>query len=100
MINPPATPPARKTSHGATMSPRLSRLYTWLQANKVQLTDFSTDNCVERELARLTTLATELDALRAASPLKYLDDLAADLACLMRRRPSARVKSLTPHRFT
>lgn len=91
MINPLATPPTRKTAHGATMSPRLSRLYTWLQANHVSLGDFSTDSCVQRELPKLERLRDALDALRADEPARYLDDLAADLACLMRRLPSARV---------
>lgn len=91
MIAPLATPPARRTAHGATCSPRLSRLYTWLNANGSSLSDFSTDNCVERDMRRLVQLRDELDALRAAAPAKYLDDLAADLANLMRRTPAARL---------
>lgn len=91
MINPPLVPPARKTAHGATCSPRLSRLYTWLNANGVALSDFSTDEGVQRYLPQMHTLARELEALRGASPAPYLDHLAADLANLMRRTPAARV---------
>lgn len=91
MIAPLERPPARKTSHGVTCSDRLSRLYTWLNANQVGLSDFSTDNGVTREMQRLIKLRDELEALRAAAPAQYLDDLAADLAALMRRTPAARV---------
>lgn len=93
MIAPPVTPPPRKTAHGATCSARLSRLYTWLNANGSTLSDFSTDSCVERDLPRLRKLAAELDTLRTISPAQYLDDLAADLACLMRRTPAARIRA-------
>jgi hypothetical protein len=71
----------------------MSRLYTWLQANGVGLSDFSTDDGVQRELAKLSKLRDELESLRAAQPERYLDDLAADLGNLMRRLPSARVRS-------
>lgn len=91
MIAPPAIPPARKTAHGATCSQRLSRLYTWLNANGSRLGDFSTDTCVEREMSRLVALRDELEVLRAAAPATYLDDLAADLGNLMRRTPAARL---------
>lgn len=98
MIDPLAEPPARKTTHGATMSPRLSRLYTWLQANGVGLSDFSTDRCVAREMPNLERLRDALEDLRAgvsSSTLReryrYLDDLAADLRNIMRRTPDARV---------
>lgn len=93
MKDPLAIPPHRTTSHGVVMSPRLSRLYTWLQANNVRLTDFSTDTCVERELPRLRPLADELESLIAAGGPVYLTELAADLRNVMRRLPSARVGS-------
>lgn len=91
MIAPLATPPARRTAHNAQMSPRLSRLYTWLQANGSSLGDFSTDECVQRDMPRLLSLQRELDELRDRAPERYLDDLAVDLANVMRRVPSARV---------
>lgn len=98
MIAPLETPPARRTTHGAVMSPRLSRLYTWLDDNRIGLTDFSTDQCVERVLPRLRKLADELQAeihARSVHPTAtvpaYLVHLAADLAAIMRRLPSARV---------
>lgn len=96
MIPPLENPPHRKTSHGATMSPRLSRLYTWLQANHVSLTDFSTDTCVQRELPKLISLRAELISFVARDPDEplppmYLTDLAADLANIMKRLPENRV---------
>lgn len=96
MIPPLENPPHRKTSHGATMSPRLSRLYTWLQANQVALTDFSTDECVKRELPKLISLKAELLAMLEGDPIEllplmYLMDLAADLANIMKRLPENRV---------
>jgi hypothetical protein len=92
MINPPENLPTRMTSHNAQMSPRLSRLYTWLQANRVQLSDFSTDTCVQRELPKLKTLAEELGALIARTPYRFLFDLAADLSNIMKRLPQNRVR--------
>ncbi|HEX5728444.1 hypothetical protein [Microbacterium sp.] len=93
MIPPLADPPHRRTAHGAPMSPRLSRLYTWLQANNVALTDFSTDECVQREMARLNRLRDELAAAlsNAQEYTPYLHHLATDLANLMRRVPANRV---------
>jgi hypothetical protein len=88
------------------MSPRMSRLYTWLQANGVALQDFSTDQCVARELPKLERLELALDDARLADPgatvreptyggevraVRYLDELAADLRNLMRRTPGNRV---------
>lgn len=84
-------PPHRLTSHGAVCSTRLSRLYTWLNENRIGISDFSTDTCVERELPRLEALAAKLDAFRAQCPESYLDELAADLRNVMRRLPSARI---------
>lgn len=102
MIEPLAVPPSRRTTHGAQMSPRLSRLYTWLQANNVPLTDFSTDECVKREMPKLVALAAELAELierdtsdDALPGSRYLDHLRADLANIMRRTPDARVCSKT-----
>jgi hypothetical protein len=91
MIDPPVEPPFRKTAHGAICSPRLSRLYTWLNNNGVSISDFSTDQCVERNLKTLLTLGAALDRLRETASARYLDDLAADLGNLLRRRPSMRV---------
>ena len=80
------------------MSERLSRLYSWLQANGVVIIDFSTDQSVQREMPKLVKLQTELHELRNVSPLQYLDHLADDLAALMRRVPSARVAPSTRRR--
>lgn len=93
MTLPFAKPPLRKTAHGVSMSDRLSRLYTWLQDNGVGLNDFSTDNCVEREMPKLVALRDELDGLRdrRVVPVDYLNHLAADLHNLMQRTPANRV---------
>jgi hypothetical protein len=91
MNTPLKNPPARKTSHGVQMSDRMARLYTWLSANGVGLSDFSTDECVQRELGKLVALRDELSALRAAAEERYLNDLDTDLVNIMRRVPSARV---------
>src|SRR5690348_10728853 len=91
MTNPQEFPPRRLTAHGAVCSDRLSRLYTWFAANYVNLSDFSTDNCVAREMHKLVNLQRALESLRANSPARYLDDLASDLAAIMRRTPESRV---------
>lgn len=91
MIPPMAYPPAKKTRHGAIMSPRLARLYTWLQDNQVRLNDFSTDQCVLREMPKLERLRDELAALIEVAADPWLANLAADLRNIMRRVPSARV---------
>ncbi len=96
MMNPTIDPPRRITSHGAVMSPRLSRLYTWLDANRVGLNDFSTDGCVLARLPKLQELDRELAQLidttnLARLPVEHLTHLQADLRNLMRRIPANRV---------
>lgn len=94
MINPLKDPPSRRTTHGAVMSTALARRWTWLQANGVSLTDFSTDECVAREMPKLIGLQAELEKLIAdhPEPPRYLTDVLGELRCLMRRSPAARVK--------
>lgn len=37
-----------KTTHGAEMSPRMARLWTFMREQKIPLSDWSTDEAVER----------------------------------------------------
>lgn len=78
------------------MSPRMSRFWGYLNAHGVALSDFSTDECVLRELPRLHKARAELNTLlnRTEPDLPSLSDLEAlgrDLDNLMRRLPTARV---------
>lgn len=73
-----------KTSHGAVMSPRMSRLWTYIRVTRgISLSDFSTDQCVERVFG-------QLEAAYEAAPS---EEIRRDLANIMRRRPANRVKA-------
>lgn len=79
------------TSHGVEMSPRMSRLWTYIRIERgISLTDFSTDQCVER-------VATQLEVARDQAPT---DELKRDIDCLLRRRPSTRVNTQTARKVT
>lgn len=76
-----------KTSHGAVMSPRMERLWRYLkQERKIPLSDFSTDQCVER-------VYSQLEAALEAIPDDGTPEnemLYRDVRNIMRRRPAAR----------
>ena len=76
-----------KTTQGATMSPRMSRLWTYLRIDcKIHLTDFSTDQGVEREIGKLQAA---LDAVQGDS--LDAENLRRDIRAIMRRRPANRI---------
>ncbi len=81
-----------KTQHGATMSHRMERLWRFIKEEReINLSDWSTDDCVERELEKLTAAAAELQKrLANNSGDKNLRDLADDLASIIGRRPKNR----------
>ena len=73
-----------KTKHGATMSPRMERLWYYIRSvRKIRLHDHSTDRCVARVMPELRA------ALEEAPDVPGLK---ADLRAIMRRTPCARVK--------
>jgi hypothetical protein len=62
----------------------MERLWAYIQdVRKIPLSDFSTDECVER-------VYKQLEAALAAAPTK---ELAGDLECIMNRRPRNRVQT-------
>ncbi len=77
----------RRTSHGATMSPRMERLWIYIRdVRQISLADFSTDECVERVIGALQS------AHDAVSGDSHQDEeLRRDLRAIMRRRPHDRV---------
>ena len=76
-----------KTTKGATMSPRMERLWRYIKhERRIPLSDFSTDAQVER-------VYKQLKAAYEAAPT---DELKRDLRCIMRRRPQNRVKGQRP----
>lgn len=78
-----------KTTKGATMSPRMERLWRYIKhERKIPLSDFSTDRCVERVYPQLEAA---LDAIPDDGSVEN-ERLRRDLRTIMRRRPSARVK--------
>lgn len=56
VVWPLATPPEKRTVKGAVMSIKMARLWTWLQACGVHLTDWSTGQGVDREFPKLAAL--------------------------------------------
>lgn len=76
-----------RTQHGATMSPRMERLWRYLRfERKIPMHDFSTDQCVERNFA---ALEAALAAVTGDTPQD--DELRRDIRAIMRRRPCSRV---------
>lgn len=102
MIPPRKDPPAWRTAHGATASPRMARLYWFLRDNGIAVSDWATDQNVEQEIGKLETLLNWLKGAMLAEALGELAELRGpailitlreDLENVMRRRPSARVPS-------
>jgi hypothetical protein len=71
----------RRTQHGVVMSPRMERLWNYLDRMKSGLNDFSTDECVERNWAQLVRARDN-----APTP-----EIRKDIENIMRRRPCNRV---------
>ncbi len=105
MTLPKMNPPPMKTPHGVPMSARMARVYGWLNDNGVSLTPFSTDDCVERSIAKIEALrdalqakvdemAPKVDLGNKAFDLEYqaYANVLGDLAPIMRRRPATRVR--------
>ena len=86
----------RTTTHGAQMSPRMERLWAFIQdEQKINLCDFSTDECVEREQARLRVGEKALLARVATAPEdREAAALLRDYQAVMNRRPVARVDGM------
>ena len=81
-----------RTQHGVEMSPRMERLWRFIrEERRIDLTDFSTDECVERVQAALRVGEKVLLARVAADAhSKDLRDLLEDYRRIMNRRPRAR----------
>ena len=82
------------TAHGAKMSPRMSRLWTFLRVERGlegRFHDWSTDEDVERLQAELREAEAVMVARCAAAPDdKTLSDLLRDLRVIAERRPHER----------
>lgn len=93
-IAPEAEPRMRSVSHG-TATKAFSRFWNWMDANQTGLGSFSTDQCVERALARLQALRAETEKYIAKQPdnlhRSQCEACLAQLDRVMGRRPSARV---------
>ncbi len=80
------------TTHGVKMSPAMANLWRFIQEQGINLCDFSTDECVEREQEKLK--AGEEVLLRriaaTAPPSRELEHLLADYRAIMNRRPHER----------
>ena len=82
----------KRTSHGAVMSPRMERLWRYVQdERRISLHDFSTDACVERVQKALREGEAEL-VRRSEKALgdRDLRHLLADYRAIMNRRPHER----------
>ena len=80
------------TTKGATMSPRMERLWTFIREREICLTDWSTDEHVEREQASLREGERALVTRAAAAPEdRDLQNLLVDYRAIMNRRPHGRV---------
>lgn len=89
------------TVHGIKASPRLARLYLVMHNAGINLTDFSTDQCVRGVLAQLRTL---LSAVEGGKPVEGLTEAcrlqyAEDLKSVMSRVPEGRVTEATKTKF-
>ncbi len=79
------------TRKGATMSPRMERLWTFMRGRRIGLDDWSTDECVEREQKALKAGEEELISILAKSPDdRDLQHLLIDYRTIMNRRPHER----------
>lgn len=83
-----------KTQHGVQMSPRKERLWRFIREEcRINLTDFSTDEDVERAQASLQAGEAKLMARVEQDPdNRDLVNLLGDYQNIMNRRPQARVK--------
>lgn len=88
------------TAHGVQMSPRMERLYTFFQHERIDISSWSTDDCVKREYAKLQQALSELEVAAEMGTLdkflgelgiEQLHDLAVDVRNIMRRTPDKRV---------
>ncbi len=80
----------RKTNHGATMSPRMERLWDYLDKMKSGLSDWSTDNCVLRNW----------DKIVKAHDAAPSEEIKKDIANIMRRKPCNRVTKANQAKVT
>jgi len=88
-----------KTALGVEMSPRATRIYGWLQKHGTGLHPFSTDNCVKANWQKLCQLRDLLEKAQIEPTEEFLNeltlqqvqDMAVDLANIMRRTPDRRV---------
>lgn len=80
--------PSQKTPHGVQMSERMSRIYTYVNANGARLTPFSTDGTVRECLPKLRVMRETLSAYPTSVQIV---DMLADLDGIMSRTPEARV---------
>lgn len=82
------------TQHNVKMSPRMERLWKYIREERgISLTDFSTDECVERVQDQLLLGLKELEARVSASRGdrdRDLENLLVDYRTIMNRRPHAR----------
>lgn len=88
-----------KTAHGVEMSPRMERLWTFIQSRRIQLHDWATDLDVLRELPELQVASAYLaeGGGKDTDPLtdREFEELRRDLAALMRRVPANRTEGAT-----
>lgn len=83
----------RHTQHGVLMSPRQERLWQFLERVAVPLSDWSTDEDVERCLPSLRKARVVLDRLpEGALSDADLRALKRDVDALTRRVPTNRVR--------
>lgn len=81
------------TTHGAKMSPRMERLWTYLREERGidTLNDWATDECVEGEQERLRAAVADLEERVAAAPGdRDLAHLLDDVRTIANRRPHER----------
>lgn len=88
-----------KNPMGVEMSPRAERIYGWLQRRGIQITQWSTDQCVQTNYGKLQDALTALEKAQSEKTEKFLDeltltqvkDMEIDLRNIMRRTPDRRV---------
>lgn len=80
--------PVQRTPHGVVMSERASRIYTYINANGVHMTPFSTDGTVGAALPRLQKMRETLASYPANAQIA---DMIVDLDAIMGRTSANRV---------
>lgn len=83
MKEPRKNPGTYRTSHGATASPRMARLYVWFQDNRIGISDWSTDDGVDACADRLRAAAEWLEKFMA-QPRKPTEPTQEELEALQR----------------